>query len=73
LFAYDPADGTAIPNPRHSLPILNPDCFYLFFTGYPGCPGKNAVKRVVVVQLVLELCSIDKISTDTAHRAVHLQ
>ena len=27
LFAYGPADATAIPKPRHLLPYLNPDLF----------------------------------------------
>ena len=30
LFAYGPAGATAIPNPHHLLPHLNPDWFYLF-------------------------------------------
>ena len=29
LFAYGPADATAIPKPHHLLPHLNPDWFYL--------------------------------------------
>ena len=29
MFAYGPADATAIPKPRHLLPRLNPDWFYL--------------------------------------------
>ena len=39
--------------PRHLLPRLNPDFFYLsciclpfFVSAYPGCPGKEAVKQV---------------------------
>ena len=35
-----------IPKPHHLLPHLNPDWFYLSGTGLPGCPGKQAVKRV---------------------------
>jgi len=50
LFAYGPADATAISKPHHLLPHLHPDWFYLSgFTflvpAYPGCPGKEAVKR----------------------------
>ena len=46
LFAYGPADATATPKPRHLLPHLNPDLFYLFLVpAYPGCPGKEAVKQ----------------------------
>jgi len=33
LFAYDPADATASLRPRHLLPRLNPDWFYLSGTG----------------------------------------
>ena len=33
LFAYCPADATAIPKPHHLLPPLNPDWFYLSGTG----------------------------------------
>jgi len=43
LFAYVPADA---PKPHHLLPHLNPDWFYLFGRGHPGCPGKEAVKQV---------------------------
>ena len=35
LFAYGPADATAIPKPHHLLPHLNPDWFYLSGTGLP--------------------------------------
>ena len=35
-----------IPKPHHLLPLLNPDWFYLSGTDLPGCPGKEAVKRV---------------------------
>ena len=41
LFAYDPADGTAIPKPRHLLPHLNPDWFYLSVTGLPRLSWKK--------------------------------
>ena len=35
------------PKPRHHLPHLNPDWFYLSrYLAYPGCPGKEAIKRV---------------------------
>ena len=33
LFAYGPADVTAIPKPHHLLPHLNPEWFYLSGTG----------------------------------------
>jgi len=35
LFAYGPADATAIPKPQCLLPHLNPDWFYLSGTGLP--------------------------------------
>ena len=39
LFAWGPADATAIPNPRNLLTDLNPDWFYVLVPAYPGCPG----------------------------------
>jgi len=35
LFAYGPADATAIPEPQHLLPDLNPAWVYLSGTGLP--------------------------------------
>jgi len=35
LFAYSPADATAIRKPHHLLPHLNPECFYLSATSLP--------------------------------------
>ena len=35
LFAYGPADATAISKPHHLLPHLNPDWFHLSGTGLP--------------------------------------
>ena len=35
MFAYGPADATAVPKPHHLLPQLNPDWFYLSGTGLP--------------------------------------
>ena len=35
LFAYGPADTTAIPKPHHLLPHFNPDWFYLSGTCLP--------------------------------------
>ena len=40
LFAYGPADATAIPKPHHLLPHLNRDCFYLSGTGLPRLSWK---------------------------------
>jgi len=45
LFAYGPADATAIPEPHHLLPHLNPYWFYLSGTGLPRLSWKEAVKR----------------------------
>ena len=41
LFAYGPADATAIPKPRHLLRHLNPDWFYLSGTGLPRLSWKR--------------------------------
>jgi len=40
LFAYGPADATAVPKLHHLLTHLNPDWFYLSGT------GKEAIKQV---------------------------
>jgi len=49
LFAYGPADATAIPKSHRLLPHLNPDWFYLSGTGLPRLPWKEAIKRLVFV------------------------
>jgi len=41
LFAYGPADATAIPKPHHLLSRLNPDWFYLSGTGLPRLSWKR--------------------------------
>ena len=41
MFAYAPADATAIPKPHHLLPHLNPDWFYLSGTGLPRLSWKR--------------------------------
>jgi len=41
LFAYGPADATAIAKPHHLLPHLNPDRFYLSGTGLPRLSWKR--------------------------------
>ena len=46
LFAYGPADATAVPKPRHLLPHLHPDWFTFLIPAYLGCPGKEAVNQV---------------------------
>jgi len=41
LFAYGPADATAIPKPHHLLHHLYPDWFYLSGTGLPRLSWKR--------------------------------
>jgi len=41
LFAYGPADATAIHKPHHLLLHLNPDWFYLSRTGLPRLSRKR--------------------------------
>ena len=48
LFAYGPADATAFPKPRHLLPHLNPDWFYLSGTGLPRLYWKTGAVVVVL-------------------------
>ena len=57
MFTYGPADATAIHKPHHLLPQLNPDCFYLSYTGLPrlswkkrplnGCSSSVGLLRIV--------------------------
>jgi len=49
---YGPADATAIPKPRHLLPHLNLDWFYLSGTAY--------------TQIVLEKCSSGSSSSSSS-------
>jgi len=46
MFAYGPADATAIPKPYRLLLHLNPDWFYFSGTGLPrlSCLGVVVVK-----------------------------
>jgi len=41
LFAYGPADATAIPKPHRLLPHLNADWFYFSGTGLPRLSWRN--------------------------------
>jgi len=50
LFAYSPADATAIAKPHHLLPhYLNPDWFYLSGTSLPRGHLTGAVVVVVIL------------------------
>ena len=46
LFAYGPADATTSQNPIISCLILIQTGFTFLVPAYPGCPGKEAIKRV---------------------------
>ena len=46
LFAYGPADATISQNSIISCLILIQTSFAFQVLAYPGCPGKEAVKRV---------------------------
>jgi len=54
FFAYDPTDSTAIHKPRHLLQcvIQIQTGFTFLVPAYPGCPGKDAVKRMQCVVVV---------------------
>jgi len=54
LFAYGPAEATAIPKPHDLLADLNPGWFFLLVPAYPGCPGKE----VVIVYASSNLCCV---------------
>ena len=45
MFAYGPADATAIPKPHHLLPHLSPDWFYLSITSLPRFPEIEAIRQ----------------------------
>ena len=49
LFAYGPGDATSIPKPHHLSCHLKIQTGFTFLLvpAYPGCPGKEAVKRGV--------------------------
>ena len=49
LFAYGPADATAIPKPHNLLPHLKPDWLYLSGTGLPRLSWKRGLETGVVV------------------------
>jgi len=52
LFACGPTDATASPKPRHLLPHLNPNWFYLSGTGLPRLSWKTGRLTGVVVVVV---------------------
>ena len=70
LFAFGPADATAIQKPHHLLPHSNPDWFTFLVLAHLGSPGKRAVKRVCVCVCV---CACPKmviyISTNPSNQA----
>jgi len=53
LFAYGPADATAIPKCHHLLPRLNPDWFHLSGTGSTRLSWKRGRQTGVVVVVVV--------------------
>jgi len=47
LFAYGPADATAVQEPHHLLCLIDIHTGFIFLVpAHPGCPGKEAVKLV---------------------------
>jgi len=53
LFAYGPADATAVPKPHYLLPHFNPDWFYLSGTSLPRLSWKRRCKMGAVVVVVM--------------------
>ena len=45
---YGPADATATPS---SLAHQNPEWFTFLLLAYPGSPGKDGVKRVLLLYI----------------------
>jgi len=62
-----------IPKPYHLLPHLYPNWFYLSGTvpAYPGCPGKEAVKRVVFLVIIFKFRPTDYVVV-TVHKCIHV-
>jgi len=59
LFAYGPADATAIPRPHHLLPRLNADWFYLSGTGLPRLSWKTGRQMgSCSSNCIISLCAI---------------
>ena len=56
LFAYGPANATAIPKPHHLLPHLNPDWFYLSGIGLPRLSWKRGRREMGGVLAVFVMC-----------------
>jgi len=57
------ADCHCIPKPHRLLPRVNPDCFFTFLVpAYAGFPGKEAVKRGVVVVVVVAVAAATETS-----------
>jgi len=56
LFAYGPANATAIPKAHHLLPPVNPDWFTFLVVAYPGCPEKRPLNG----------CSVAVVANDTS-------
>ena len=60
MFAYGPADATAIPKPNLLVPHLNPEWFYLSRTGLPRLSWKRGRSMgVVLVVVVLTVAAAD--------------
>ena len=49
MFAYGPADATAIPEPHNLLPHVNPDLFCLSGTGLPRLSWTAVCLLVAVI------------------------
>ena len=59
LFAYGPADATAIPKPRHLLPHLNSEWFYHFWYRLTQVvPEKWPLTGYLTVAVVVVCCCI---------------
>jgi len=73
LFAYGPADATAIPKPCHLLTHLNPDYFYLSGTVLPRLSWKRGRQMsIVVVLVVMEVNCIWLLAASVAFSALTL-
>ena len=68
LFAYGPADVTAIPKPNHLLPYLNPDWFPYWYRLTQVVPEKKLclVLAVAVVVVINNADDITAVSSSAA-------
>ena len=75
MFVCGPADATASPNPTSSLASFKSRLVFVFLVPvYPGCPGKEAVKRVRMCVKDVEglMAQLDASRSETERRQMEV-